>query len=168
MEALIAFILKNFTAVLLALGFIAAIIAIRNKEPPRSATYAAEVFLAFYLLFSIGISYFYNFIMHVFFGEMTAAFIGWADSPFQAEVGFASLGFSLVGLYAARAGFGARLAAILGPAMFLWGAAAVHAREMVTAGNFEPGNAGTVFYTDIITPIVGFALLFWRYRPRSA
>ena len=30
---------------------------------------------------------FYNFVMHVFFGDMAAKFIGWQNSPFQAEVG---------------------------------------------------------------------------------
>ena len=30
---------------------------------------------------------------------------------------------------------------------------------MIAAGNFAPGNAGTVFYTDILVPIVGFVLL---------
>ena len=41
------------------------------------------------MLFSIGISFFYNFVVHAFFGEMAARFIGWEDSPFQREVGFA-------------------------------------------------------------------------------
>ena len=38
--------------------------------------------------FSIAIANFYNFVLHVFFGKTAAAFIGWQDSPFQAEVGF--------------------------------------------------------------------------------
>jgi len=36
--------------------------------------------------------------MHVFYGDMAAKFIGWEQSPFQLEVGFASLGFAVVGL----------------------------------------------------------------------
>jgi hypothetical protein len=42
--------------------------------------------------------------MHVFFGEMTGRFIGWADSPFQTEVGVASPGFAVVGFLAFRGG----------------------------------------------------------------
>jgi hypothetical protein len=30
---------------------------------------------------------------------------------------------------------------------------------MVVAHNFAPGNAGAIFWTDIILPIVGFVLL---------
>ena len=72
-----------------------------------------------FLLFSIGVSFLYNFVMHTFFGEMAARFIGWEDSPFQAEVGFASLGFAVVGFLAFRRSFDLRLAAVVGPALFL-------------------------------------------------
>ena len=102
--------------------------------------------------------------MHVFFSEMTARFIGWADSPFQAEVGFASLGFSLVGFLAFRGDRGARIAAVVGPSMFLLGTASVHTYQMMTMHNFAPGNAGVVFWTDILIPVIGFVLLFLQKR----
>src|SRR5262249_42285703 len=77
-------------------------------------------------------------------------------SIFQLEVGFASLGFALVGLLAFRGSFDLRLAAIVGPAGFLWGAAGGHVYQMITAHNFAPGNAGVIFYSDILVPMVGF------------
>ncbi len=80
----------------------------------------AEELLAYFVLFSIALSYFYNFVMHVFFGEIVAPFIGWADSPFQLEVAYASLGFAAVGLFALNT-LAVRFAAILGPSLFLWG-----------------------------------------------
>src|SRR5581483_10483359 len=40
------------------------------------------------MLFPVGISNLINFVFHVFFGVTAAKFIGWEDSPFQAEVGF--------------------------------------------------------------------------------
>lgn len=116
------------------------------------------------MLFSIGISFFYNFVMHVFFGKMSAAFIGWQDSPFQAEVGYASLGFALIGFLAFRRGFDIRLAAVVGIAAFLWGAATGHIVEIVKASNYASGNAGIILYTDILLPIIGFALIWWRYK----
>jgi hypothetical protein len=102
--------------------------------------------------------------MHVFFSEMAAAFIGWQTSPFQKEVGFASLGFSVVGFMAFKGGAGMRLAALVGPACFLWGAAAGHVEQMVEAHNFAPGNAGVIFYTDILLPLFGLALLWMQSR----
>ena len=82
----------------------------------------------------------------------------------QAEVGFASLGFALVGLLAFRGEYGLRLAAVVGPACFMWGAAGGHIYQMITAGNFAPGNAGVVLYTDILLPVISFAMLWLRYR----
>ena len=64
-------------------------------------------------------------MFHVFFGELASEYIGWANSPFQMEVGFASLGFALIGLLAFKGSRDMRIAAIVGPACFLWGAAGV-------------------------------------------
>lgn len=94
---------------------------------------------------------------------MAASFIGWKQSPFQAEVGFASLGFAVVGFLAFRDNFGLRLAAILGPGLFVWGAAGGHIYQMVTTDNLSPGNAGIIFWTDIFLPVLGFVLLWFRY-----
>jgi hypothetical protein len=97
--------------------------------------------------------------MHVFFGQMSATFIGWADSPFQFELGTASLGYAAVGLLAALGSYDLRLAAVLGPSIFTLGAAVGHLYQMVTAHNFAPGNAGIIFWTDILIPLFGFVLL---------
>jgi hypothetical protein len=73
-----------------------------------------EAIFSYFILFSIALSYLYNFVLHVFFGEMTARFIGWADSPFEREVGFANLGFAVVGFLAFRGSFDMRVAAVCG------------------------------------------------------
>jgi hypothetical protein len=126
-----------------------------------------EALFSYFLLFSIAIANFYNFVLHVFFGKMTAAFIGWEDSLFQLEVGFASLGFAAVGLLAFKGSFDMRLAAVVGPACFLWGAAAGHVYQMIAAHNFAPGNAGAIFYSDMLVPLLGF-LFLWLQRSLAA
>jgi hypothetical protein len=163
MADLIRFLLSNFTLTLLVVGLIAAVIALLRRPRAWSREEEVEAVLSYFLLFSIGVSFFYNFVMHVFFGEMAARFIGWADSPFQTEVGYASLGFSLLGFLAFKGSRDMRLAAIVGPAAFLWGAAAGHVREILTTGNVAPGNAGVILYTDCLIPLIGFALL-WLER----
>jgi hypothetical protein len=40
-----------------------------------------------------------------------------------------------------------------------------HVYQMVTAHNFAPGNADIIFWSDILLPLVGFALL-WLQRRR--
>src|SRR4029079_5453148 len=104
MAELIAFAMGNFTLTFLVLGLIAALIAVARKPDGFTRANIAEVLLAYFILFSIGFSFFYNFVFHVFFGELAASYIGWADSPFQAEVGYASLGFAAVGLLAFKGG----------------------------------------------------------------
>lgn len=164
MESVIAFVLGNFTLTFLVLGFLAALVAIAVKPGGFNFANVAEELLAYFILFSVAVSFFYNFIFHVFFGALAASFIGWADSPFQAEVGYASLGFAAIGLLAVKGNCCVRFAAILGPAMFQWGAAVGHIHDIMTTGNMAPGNAGIMLYSDIFLPIIGFALLWLKRR----
>ena len=102
--------------------------------------------------------------MHVFFGDVAAHFIGWDQSPFQAEVGFASLGFAVVGLLAFWSKVEFRAATVIAPALFLWGAAGGHIYQMIVARNFSPGNAGIIFWTDVFIPLIAFILLRLQYK----
>ncbi|AWM11082.2 DUF6790 family protein [Bradyrhizobium symbiodeficiens] len=158
-KATITFVMSNYSLSFFVLGLIVSLIAIARAEHPIDRPLVVEKLLAWYVFFSIGVDNLYNFVMHVFFGKLSAAFIGWADSPFQFEVGTASLGFAAVGLLAAFRSYDLRLAAVLGPSMFTLGAAVGHLYQMVTAHNFAPGNAGIIFWTDIFIPLFGFALL---------
>jgi hypothetical protein len=162
MADLIAFAMGNFTLTFLLLGVIAALIAVARAPGGFTRANLAEALLAYFILFSVAISFFYNFVFHVFFGELAAGFIGWADSPFQAEVGYASLGFAVIGLLAFKGNCMLRLASILGPAMFQWGAAVGHIHDMTTTGNVAPGNAGIMLYSDILLPFIGLALLWFK------
>jgi hypothetical protein len=165
MKDAIAFVLGNFTLTFFVLGLLASAVVLWCRAE-RSRDAVVEALFSCFLLFSIGFANFYNFVFHVFFGEMAARFIGWEDSPFQLEVGFASLGFAALGLLAFKGSLDLRLAAVVASACFLWGAAGGHVYQMVKAHNFEPGNAGTIFYSDILIPLVG--LLFLRLQRRAA
>ena len=160
----IRFLLSNFTLTFFAIGLVIAAISLARQPRPLSTSVVVESVFAWFVMFAIGVTFFYNFVMHVFFGEMSARFIGWADSPFQFEVGTASLGFAVVGFLAFRGGFGLRTAAVVGPACFLLGAAAGHVYQMIAAHNFAPGNSGIILYTDIGIPVVGFVLLWLQHR----
>lgn len=166
MDELIGLALKNFTVTMLIFGFVATAISLikHSRVEPLTQALVVEKLFAYFLLFSIGIGYLYNFIIHVFFAEMAAHFIGWANSPFQYEVGFASLGFGVVGVLAFRSSWGFRAAAVIAPAFFSWGAAGGHVYQMLTNHNFAPGNAGTVFWTDILMPTFGLVLLYLQHR----
>jgi hypothetical protein len=159
----IKFILANYSLSFLVLGLMCAGVYVYKHRKTATKATAFEALLSFYCFSAIGLNYIYNFVMHVFFAKMSASFIGWQNSPFQYEVGFASLGFGVVGLLAFRRDFGLRIAAVTGPAFFLWGAAGGHVYQMIVHHNFSPGNAGVIFWTDLFLPVLGFLLLFgWR------
>ena len=163
-------LLSNFTVTLFVLGLITAGFGmLRARRHGRlTASVVWGRLLDHFLLFSVAISYLYNFVMHSVFGDFTAEFIGWDQSPFQLEVAFASLGFSAVGFLAfpRRQAWMVKLAALLGPALFLWGAAGGHIYQLLTAGNEAQGNAGSILYTDILLPVAGFVFL-WGYVATS-
>lgn len=141
------------------IGLVVAVVRVLALPRPRERGRVVEIVLRQYLLFCVALAFLVNFVVHTFFGDLAAPLIGWEPSPFEAEVGAASLGFALVGFYALRRDVAVRFAAVLGPAAFLWGAAVGHLVQIVREGNLSPGNAGFVFYLDILLPIVGFVLV---------
>jgi hypothetical protein len=163
-QGLIRFLLSNFTLTFLLIGLAFSAVAIARMPKPAGEAAVIEKLMSWFIFWTIGVAYFYNFVFHVFFGKMAAEFIGWADSPFQLEVGTASLGMAVVGFLAAFRSFDLRLAAIVSPAIFMLGAAAGHLHQMITAHNFAPGNAGVMSWSDIILPVLGFLLLWLQWR----
>jgi hypothetical protein len=163
-DTFLTFVLSNFTLTFFVVGLLFSALAIGRAPRPIGEALVIEKLLSWFVFWTIGVLYFYNFIFHVFFGEMAAGFIGWADSPFQLEVGMASLGFAVVGFLAAFGSFDLRLAAIVGSGIFMLGAAAGHVYQMITARNFAPGNAGIIFWSDIFLPLFGFLLLWLQRR----
>lgn len=155
---------RNFTLTFFILGLLFSLIEWLLQSRPMEKARIIEIIFSWFLLFNVGFAYLLNFIMHVFFGDFTAQFIGWPQSPFQMEVGFASLGIAVNGMISFRSKIAFRAATIIVPAIFLWGAAGVHLYQMISAHNFEPGNAGTVFWTDILMPATAFLLLWLQYR----
>jgi hypothetical protein len=161
-------LIGNYFFTLLIIGLVAAWISLISKPRPRGTSTVAEAFLSYYMLFPIGISNLINFVFHVFFGDTAAKFIGWDNSPFQAEVGFASLGIGMAGVLAYKASLPFRVATFIPPAAFSLGAAWGHIYQMITMHNFSPGNVELVLPSDILIPVVGFIFLSLSYKhPKS-
>ena len=139
-------------------------ISLAKKPKPLRVSEVSEALFSYYLLFAVGINNLINFVFHVFFGNRAAKFIGWENSPFQAEVGFASLGVGIAGAIAFKASLPFRFATLIPPSVFSCGAAGGHIYHMITAHNFSPGNVGLVLPIDIIMPFMGFAFLWLSYK----
>jgi hypothetical protein len=163
-SSFLIFLIGNYFFAFLIIGFLAAGISLLNKPKPLRINTVGEAFFSYYLLFAIGINNVVNFVFHVFFGEMAAKFIGWEDSPFQAEVGFASLGVGIAGIIAFRASFPFRFATLIPPSVFALGAGAGHIYQMIAAHNFSPGNVGLVLPSNFLIPLAGFVFLWLSYK----
>ena len=160
----LVFFVGNYFVTFFIIGLIAAGISLLNKPKPLRISEVAEALLSYHLLFAIGINNLINFMFHVFVGDIAAKFIGWENSPFQAEVGFASLGVGIAGVIAFKASLPFRFATLIPPWTFSLGAAGVHIYQMMAAHNLSPGNVGLVLPIDILMPFIGFAFLWLSYK----
>jgi hypothetical protein len=95
---------------------------------------------------------------HLFMPVPVAASIGWPTSRFQWEVGLANMGYGVAGVMAPSFDRGFWLATIVVFSIFMLGAAVGHVRSMLAEHNFSPGNAGYVFWYDVLVPIFLIAL----------
>ena len=122
--------------------------------------------LAYIFLLPIGIGGIWGFIVHAFFPQVADKVIGWSPSPFEFEVAVANLGMGVTGIIAFKENRGFRLATAVFITCFGWGAAIGHIHQMVIAHNFTPGNAGIIFWTDILIPLITWSLLI-NTHPKS-
>lgn len=135
-------------------------IAVGRGHRPRTLGSIADRLLRAVLVFPLGLMSLWAAFGHIFFPQMAARAIGWQTSPFQFEVGVANLGIGTAALYAALRSRDAQIAVGLVAAGFLGGAGIGHIRDIVQTGNLAPGNAGPILFTDFLTPVVIFVLLY--------
>lgn len=164
MQELIVFLISNFTLTFFLISILCTVLVLLKHRRQFNKAQIIEVCFSYFILCNIGFSYFYNFVMHVFFGDLAAHFIGWANSPFQLEVGFASLGIAITGFISFRSNIAFRTATIIVPAAFCWGAAAGHIYQIIINHNYAPGNAGIMLWYGIIMPPLAFILLWLQYK----
>jgi hypothetical protein len=168
-ELLIRTLLADFNLVMLGAAFLVAGF-LKWKQGSQSTTSFAELLLAWLLLLSVGFQGLYTFVVHVFFPAVSAANTGWAESPFQYEVGIADLTVGVLGVLAFWGNFSFRLAAAIAGIVWYWGDAIGHVRQMIVANNYAPGNAGPWFWTDVLVPFLLVVCLFivWKQQMRRS
>ncbi|GIW07619.1 MAG: hypothetical protein KatS3mg060_2424 [Dehalococcoidia bacterium] len=119
----------------------------------------AEILLVWTFVPLVGVPGLFSGMYHVFDPQQAAAAIGWQVSPFQREVGFGDLGIGILGILCARLRGLFWWATGIWSVVFLGGAAIGHIIEQRTTGNFAPGNAGVIFWLDILVPVLLIVLL---------
>ncbi|OGT49493.1 MAG: hypothetical protein A3E82_04585 [Gammaproteobacteria bacterium RIFCSPHIGHO2_12_FULL_38_11] len=150
MRSAMAYFFQHFPMCMTVLALIFGVFCCFFKKD-RSCS---DMFLGKLMFFAVGLTGLWGFVVHAFFPDMAAKFIGWAASPFQFEVAVANLGMGVAGVFGVRATKSYRIATTIFTTCFLWGAAYGHCVQMQATANFAPGNAGSIFYNDIILPVL--------------
>jgi hypothetical protein len=152
--------------IFLGLTVVCCVISLIRNRKDLSAIRVVDTLLFYILLINVGFSGFFAFSGHAFLADQVAASIGWAKgSPFQFEVAVANLAFGVLGVLCVFFKDGFWLATGIGYAVFLFGAAFGHIREIIIAGNLAINNAGPILYIgDIAMPMLILALLMMKWR----
>lgn len=161
---IIAAIISNYLTSAFVLGLIVAGFQVWRLGRPRTAVGVSSAFLNGYVLYAIGIAQILNFVMHSFFGDFAAKTIGWAQSPFQLELAFYSLGVGIAAIivHGMRADLRSKIAIVLGFATFALGAAGGHVYQILANHDYAANNTGLLLVSDFVIPVVGIAFLVWN------
>jgi hypothetical protein len=161
---IIASIIGNYITSAFVLGLIVAVIQVWRLAGPRTAAQVSGIFLNTYLLYAIGIAEIINFVMHSFFGDYAAKTIGWAQSPFQLELAFASLGLGVAAIivHSRLADLRGKLAVVLIATISGYGAAGGHVYQMIVNHDYAANNTGLLLVMDIVISTVGIAFVAWN------
>jgi len=151
----------NFIATIVG----AAVHLYRMPSSHRTRQRVIEVLLLYFLCIQWGFGAVLTSVPHIVVPDTIAGYIGWeAGSPFQVELGFASLGLAVLGILSIWLRGSFWVAPAVGRSIFLLGAAYVHVSDIVAQGNLAPGNAGPVLFFDIVVPVIVLSLLFAHAR----
>lgn len=158
-----------FIIFFLGLTVLCSAIHLTIKRKEWSPRMIVDVILGYVLLIHVGFAGLFAFYGHAFLSDQVADSIGWAaGSPFQLEIAMTNLAFGVLGVLCIFFKDEFRLATGIGYAVFLFGAAFVHIREMAVSGNYAINNAGpTLYIGDIAIPLLICVLLAvkWRMKP---
>ena len=151
-----------FFLILFILSLIVAAVHAYRDTRRRTGGRIAETFLLWLLVINIGLGGIWAFIGHTVFAGQVAESIGWpAGNPFQTEVAVANLAIGTLGILCCWIRGSFWTATVIETSIWLLGAAVIHLVEIATASNYNPGNAGLIFYLDILSPLLLIVLLVY-------
>ena len=161
MAGLVRFLLQDTGVWTLVLALLLGALQTRRQGSVSRWSEASLLWIAFWVLGLAGI---YGFIVHIAFGPFIAEQIGWPNSPFQNEVAYANLTIGILGLtsfwYRRRDYL---LAAMVAFGSWFFADGVGHVVSLLVDSNKAPSNAGSVLYTDLVTPLL-VVLLLWLSR----
>jgi hypothetical protein len=167
---IITALIANYMTTAFVIGLIVAAVRVARVKGPRSAAVVSGLFLNSFVLWAVGVAQSVNFVMHSVFGDFAAKSIGWAQSPFQLELAFASLGTAVIAfiMCGRRAPFSGKVAVAIAVLIFGLGAAGGHIFQMVVNHDYAANNTGVLLLSDIVINLVGLAFVIWHAVARRS
>ncbi len=151
--------IKNLPSIL----FVSALLVASLRTVPANA---AERYLSWLLLLSVGVDMLWAGTFHILFPETAARFIGWQDSPFQFEIGVADTAIGVVAVASFWRSLAFKSAVVAYVVLFYIGVAIGHVHQAQIAGNFSAGNFGVLLLLTVakVFLLSGLLLASWRSR----
>jgi hypothetical protein len=120
----------------------------------RTRARAIELFLAYQLFFSVGMTCLMAFAALTLMPGYIAEYTGWPECPFEQELGNVNLAFGVLGVLCIwwRGHFWR--ATIIGFSIWIFADGLHHIVEIVRSHNYTPGNTGVNLVTDLAVPLV--------------
>lgn len=87
------------------------------------------------------------------FPKIGARYIGWQESPFQTEVGFADLAMGVMAIFSFWQGLAFKSAVVSYVTVFSLGVGWGHVRDRIRNGNSAKGNFGVLLAMTVIRAI---------------
>ncbi|MEF2976253.1 DUF6790 family protein [Subtercola sp. YIM 133946] len=162
-------VIGNYLISCFVLGLIVAAVKVLRRAGHHSRAEVSGIFLNEFIFYALGVAFTINFVMHSVFGDYAAKTIGWAQSPFQLELAFSSLGFALICflVYSRKAQFRAKVGAVAAAVIFGFGAAGGHIYQSVVNNDYAV-NTGLPLIGDIVINVVGLVFVIWHAISRRS
>ena len=154
MAELIQLILSNLATILFVVALLLALLP-RGNQPFSSRL------LDWLLLLAIGVSYVWGGIFHVFFPNIAASSIGWANSPFQYEIGVADIAIGIVAILSFWRSLEFKAAVVVYVALFSFGVAVGHIYQAAAAHDYAANNFGLLLIVTIAEMVL-LPLTLWQ------
>lgn len=119
-------------------------------------------------IFPVGFSGLWGFITLAFYTETVSDYMGWPrSSPFEFQAALTCLLIGIMGIISPFSSNGYKKATATLVSIYLLGTAINRIHQIIVLHNMNPGNAGSMPWTDIIIPIVLWIAIVFSKEKQS-
>jgi hypothetical protein len=126
----------------------------------------SDLLFSSFLFIGVGVQGVLTGIIQIIAPEIVVSYVGWPLSPFILELGMANLSYGILGIISPWLDPGWKNATGIGYSLFLIFTGLGHVIDIFSHG-LSPSNFGGFLFTDLLIPIIIFALIKYRKHDSS-